>query len=113
MKKLLTLIFLIPGLVQGQVTSEQILGKWNLISESSYLSMNFIENGHVSITMGRKDGPLTAPLGSWSLKDGLLKINIGNKTMYEYKNISKQGIYFFVTKPSGVIEKPVGFHATP
>lgn len=98
MKK--TLIFLLlllsPALVLAhQLTKNDIVGNWALISKDRYLTLAINRKGFVAITAGKKgkkkDKPQALPLGIWSLTDGVLKITINGKTKFIYRHIRIKG----------------------
>lgn len=67
--------------IQGW-SSEWLLGTTlELVSETDILHLRFASKDWVTVTTGKKDGPVTAPILSWHIKNG--KLFIGQQASAE------------------------------
>jgi hypothetical protein len=80
--------------------------RMELLDEKVVEVYRFHKAGHVSVTLGTKDGPLAAPLFYWKIKRGLLVITESDTSVYqEFEVLSIDGSVLTAKRRSGGIAK--------
>jgi hypothetical protein len=76
---------------QASWTTDDLVGRrLELVDSNKVETMRFAKEGHVALTVGKKDAWLTGPVFSWQVKDGRLQIFDGDGRLHEELTLVSQ-----------------------